>query len=555
MQYPVYVIVKALPWLLHNSGVAIYTNSVTPTLVRSSVQPGGGQPLCRPPGIMAFFKSVVVLSLVVANLCGGEDGGRSCQHEIVKMGLLEDSATSESPKFCALSNCSSMCDYNSTQCLCYDREDVLSNTTSEGDSKLYYVSIIDYVFTFLAIPVIIFFNVNLVSGPKQSVVFFYQCLPLVTTFAGKVLAYLVLQDQIYDNNLHIRDPMFMRFYIYQYLKYVIVTIEILLVLFLVKCSWCPLQKCRLPWAKTRRAVRNFREKHVPKHSVIHGICSVVLLAYGDLLAISSLIAVNLFQTCCYNTEGGCPQLCVDIDKLQEVVFGDVDVEHKLNVFKAFPTIVWLLLLPLPLSLIYYPTIPALFHKLTKRSLPRFPKLDPVFDVFQGVYKDKMRWFAGLHLLYRMILWLVFIGLSRNPNLQNFILLTLLIVILAIHSLFQPYLAHNHNYIETLFLLCLVLAAAFHQLVLYFQIQYREKPEITKTFQGLTAVLGVLPIIVIAGFNLYKCRHRLPFHPRLASCCKFSKSTHRMSRQSNMSDPHLYHHVWEAETLRRQEDPK
>ena len=536
--------------------MTVHTNSVTPTLVRSSVQPERSQPLCRPPGIMAFFKSVVVLSLVVANLCGGEDGGGSCQHEIVEMGLYKNETTQNSLLFCTLSNCSSWCNYNSTQCLCYDNDDQLSSTTIKGDSKLYYVSIVDYVFTFLAIPVIIFFNVNLVSGPKQSVVFFYQCLPLVTTFAGKILAYLVLQDHIYDNSLHIRDPMFMRFYIYQYLKYVIVAMEIFLVLFLVKCSWCPLQKCRLPWAKTRRAVRNFREKYVPKHSVIHGICSVVLLAYGDLLAISSLIAVNMFQTCCYNTEGGCPQLCVNVRELQNAVFRDVDVEHKLNVFKAFPTIVLLLLLPLPLSLIYYPTIPALFHKLTKRSLPRFPKLDPVFDVFQGVYKDKMRWFAGVHLLYRMILWLVFIGLAFNPNLQNFILLTLLIVILAIHSLFQPYIAHNHNYIETLFLLCLVLTAAFHQLVLYFPLLYPDKPVITWTFRGLTAALGVLPIIVIAGFNLYKCcRRRLPFHPRLASCCKFSKSTHRMSRQSNMSDPHLYHHVWEAETLRRQEDPK
>ena len=498
---------------------------------------------------MSFFKSVVLLSLVVANLCGGEDGGGSCQYKIVELGR-KNKTTNESLLFCTLSNCNCPDDYNLSQCLCYDREDQLSKTINESNSILYIVSSIDYVITFLAVPAIIFFNVNLVSGPKQSAVFFYQCLPLVTTFTGKILAYLVLQDQIYDSRLYRRDPMFMRFYINEYLKYVIVTIEVLLVLFLVKCSWCPLQKCRLPWAKTRRAVRNFREKHVPKHCIIHGICSVVLLAYGDLLAISSLIILNMFRTCCYETESDCPKLCVEVGVLKMAIFNNVPR----NVFIAIPTIVFVLLLPLPLSLIYYPTIPALFHKLTKRSLPRFPKLDPVFDVFQGVYKDKMRWFAGLHLLYRVFLWVVYIGLSFDPNLQNVIILTFLMVILAIHSIFQPYIAHNHNYIETLFLVCLLLTAAFHQLVLYFLFQHKLK--LTYVFLGLTAVLGVLPIIVIAGLNVYKCcRNRLPFGPRLASCCKISKKSHRVSRQSDMSDPHLYYHVWEAETLRRQEDAK
>jgi hypothetical protein len=107
------------------------------------------------------------------------------------------------------------------------------------------------------------------------------------------------------------------------------------------------------------------------------------------------------------------------------------------------------LLPLPLSLIYYPSIPALFHKLTGRSLPHFPKLDPVFDVFQGVYKDKMRWFAGVHLLYLMILWTVFIVL---PDVLPFVF----VFILAIHSLLQPFKNRLHNYLETLYLVYLVL---------------------------------------------------------------------------------------------------
>ena len=247
-----------------------------------------------------------------------------------------------------------------------------------------------------------------------------------------------------------------RFIVLEYCKYIIVLFVIFLVFFLVKGTWCPLQKCRLPWAKVRRAVRNFREKHIGS-TFIHAICSIIVLSYGDLAAISVRVvlgSVHIKHDCCYSVVSYPHVSHVLCDESFMVYFDRVfrDVVHSESILIGngivrylIPSVVFIVfLLPLPLSLIYYPSIPALFHKLTGRSLPRFPKLDPVFDVFQGVYKDKMRWFAGVHLLYRLILWVVYLCL---PDFISFAFVFFLLV----HSLLQPFKNRKHNYFETVYL--------------------------------------------------------------------------------------------------------
>ena len=306
-----------------------------------------------------------------------------------------------------------------------------------------------YVVIFLFI--IIFFNCNLSSGPNHSFVFFYQCVPLVSVY-GSFSAYLVMQNFLL--------PAQPRYIVLEYCKYIVVPFVIVLVFFLVKCTSCPLQRCRLPWAKVRRAVRNFREKHIGS-AFIHAICSIIVLSYGDLVAISVRVALGsiyIKHDCCYSVvSGNYTQFVsylfyatpVPCDESYMVYF---DWFSRGTVLSACISVVFAILLLLPVSLICYPSIPALFHKLTGRSLPHFRKLppvDPVFDVFQGVYKDKMRWFAGVHLLYLMILWVVYVC---EPGVLPFFF----VGILAIHSLFQPFKNRKHNYLESLYLVCLSL---------------------------------------------------------------------------------------------------
>ena len=353
-------------------------------------------------------------------------------------------------------------------CLCYhnstDFELAPAPTAFPG-----LLSLLTSVLFLIYFPIIIFFNINLASGPNHSFVFFYQCVTLLTP-VGRITGLLVLQNLLYTYdevltfalNIYFTQPgqplLVARgfnagFTIFEYCKYVAVFPATLLIVFLVWCTWCPLQKCRLPWAKTRRAMRNFREKHIGR-TFIHGICSIIILGFGDLVATSMVMLgessiVIIHSSCCYNYDlpSTPPESCSD----PAIAL----IRNGLLRYLLPSFIVLLLLLPLPLSLIYYPTIPALFHKLTKRSLPRFPKLDPVFDVFQGVYKDKMRWFAGVHLLYRVLLWAIYFSADRVPNTRNSILLGYFVFVLTIHCLFQPFKKPRHNYLETLYLLNLI----------------------------------------------------------------------------------------------------
>ena len=493
---------------------------------------------------MKPLQSVLLLLVLLAHLCIGEELQETCEFEYIGANVSFLSA-------CTLSSCNSSCKYDTFRtCICYtENEDLV-----RGDGILYALLALSYTLTTVVFPVLIFFNVDLASGPRQSFVFFYQCLPLVTPW-GKWLVYLVVQNQVYDAE-YVQHPLASRFYTLEYFKYVIVVAEVLVVLFLVKCTWCPHQKCRLPWAKVRRAVRNFREEKIPKHTILHGICSGLLLAYGDLVAISSLMIVNFYRTCCYDTDGGCPEYCVYTSAIQEL-YGYTDVAARFT-FSGIPLIVYILLLPLPLSLIYYPSIPALFHKLTGRSLPRFPKLDPVFDVFQGVYKDKMRWFAGVHLFHRMILWAMHAALYLDPNLQNFISLTLLVIILGMHSLFQPYKLTKHNYMESLSLIYLTLIGAINQLALFIRRVYSEGAAETASrtfldpvadvipnlFSYLTLVMGLLPVVGLLLLKLYKhcrknkvCRACLPCVSCVNCCSK------PVEEANPKSEELTYHAEW------------
>ena len=462
---------------------------------------------------MKSFWNTGILLVGIFHLCAGRFTNCS--------GSSRASFDKGPPAICDVT-CPSFPDPNTSQtfntCLCYrnstDFERALTPDPFPG-----IMSLLTGVLFLIYFPTIIFFNINLASGPNHSFVFFYQCVPLLTPIA-RFTGLLVLQNMVYTYNeafsfvvniyytqpgqpLLLAREFNARFAIFEYCKYVAVFFATLLIVFLVWCTWCPLQKCRLPWAKTRRAVRNFREKHIGR-TFIHGICSIIILGFGDLVAISMIIldesiVVHISSSCCYNYDlPGNPSFCSDS--------AITSIKNGYLRYLLPSVIVLLLLLPLPLSLVYYPTIPALFHKLTKRSLPRFPKLDPVFDVFQGVYKDKMRWFAGLHLLYRVFLWAVYLSANKLPNTRNSILLGYFVFILIIHSLFQPFKKPRHNYLETLYLLNLIFILISSALWL----NLRSDMPLFYFFQRgrITIVAFVVPMLLVS----------LPFIVLISLCC-------------------------------------
>ena len=393
--------------------------------------------------------------------------------------------------------------------------------------------LVDLVPLIIYFPLLILFNVNLVSGLAQSFIFFYQTLPAAvpirpfsaSTFIGRFLwGFLTMQSPI-----DVLIPV-LPYIVLHYCKLAAVLVAIVMTVVLVKCVDCPCTSWRRPWAKLRRCVRHFREKRAYKGTVLNGLCSIAILTYGFVIE-QSFSILQPTQNCSNGTTL-CAYYCTELN------YAVFDTDYSPYLFVAL--IVLVLVLPLPLLLLYYPCVPALMQRVTKRS-PQFltcHKLAPVFDVFQSAYKPKLRCCAAFPLLYRFVIWLLFCTLSvlSQPSRQFFITLAF-IVILAIHSLVQPYRKPKHNYIEALYLINLVLISTIFTVPLAIiglspnNDSRNECNRILITIiSNLPTFLAYLPGLVVIGHFIWKrnCCKRCR-----AACCKGDKRNRRGVAQSEV----------------------
>ena len=93
------------------------------------------------------------------------------------------------------------------------------------------------------------------------------------------------------------------------------------------------------------------------------------------------------------------------------------------------------------------------------------RLKPVLDTFQGDYKDKMHFFAGLHfIVYRLILLCIVVMASIADTSRLYLLVTIyFLVILIIHVLTMPFKRYFNNAAHSLvyFLLITVVIMEYY----------------------------------------------------------------------------------------------
>ena len=112
---------------------------------------------------------------------------------------------------------------------------------------------------------------------------------------------------------------------------------------------------------------------------------------------------------------------------------------------------------LPLILVTYPLSNRIIAYLriedsppvkTISKLVPLYKLLPLFDCFQGYYKDKYRFFSGLYFVYRVaILSSLF---ASQVSVIYLVILMLIIMMILIHVICLPYKRRVHNIIDALF---------------------------------------------------------------------------------------------------------
>ena len=211
------------------------------------------------------------------------------------------------------------------------------------------------------------------------------------------------------------------------------------------CTPC-LRLLRRPYIMLLR----LRRKWSPNSTIIHGLSAFIVFSYTSFLAIS----VRLVTPSWLLTEGGRQNSCrVALDG--NMPYGGE--EHLPYLICALLVLLTYVAIP-PVMLILVPLVPrAAVHLQPERSnkliwfcdkLFSGPKWQFFLDAFQGGFKPKYSFFAGLFFLYRIIITVTY-SFTLTLEWQYFIHTGEVVLFLVIHSLCQPYRRKIYNIVDTL----------------------------------------------------------------------------------------------------------
>lgn len=205
--------------------------------------------------------------------------------------------------------------------------------------------------------------------------------------------------------------------------------------------------------------RKLREKikfSTAKQSVVNGMSALLILSYGHCAELSFRL-LN-FSTIYTSKKNELPTRYVYLDG--EIEF--LDRRHLPYAIPAIFSLCTVVALPLVVFLIcpFFYKFLVFFHLEDTRVTKYFSfcylggRMKPFYDVFFSCFKDRFNFFAGLYFLYQILV----LGPQIFGRSERSIILTcsMLVVMLMIHAIAQPYNNPWHNLIDTLLFTDLIL---------------------------------------------------------------------------------------------------
>lgn len=222
-------------------------------------------------------------------------------------------------------------------------------------------------------------------------------------------------------------------------KYITTVFALTSVMFVVIIKKYSTTKCTKYFKASSRVQQKTDKKN---SSVTHGISTFLIICYGQCTRTGlSILTITYLK-------GRFGMKFIPV-----TYFGGLDYFGKQHLPYAIPAIIFsslLMILP-PLLLFMYPLI---LHLLSFCGLSEHPlvskclhciginKFMPLFDSLQSCYKDRMRFFSGLYLFYRVVAFITYLNSDVVP------LVFLAILLLGIHSIFHPYTSWKNNLIDS-----------------------------------------------------------------------------------------------------------
>ena len=429
-------------------------------------------------------------------------------------------------------------------------ECVLCNVSSHQLAlhATYYVLSV-YVPLFLLFLAIIVFNIKLTTGPANAFILFSQVIsstlninadnriPL-DAISPKIDRYLKAYKFPYGIfNLEFFELFVPKKYLcfgtnlnaldLHLLEYLVAFSPLLMIVAIVgvyritgrcnRCSACLCSRlcCKCPSRFYEDSSDRLRKATVP------AFASFILLSYTKFSLTSSLIMTPAFL----HTPSG--------DQAPQVYFYFA-AQYRLNspenilhytipaavVFMTFVVIPPILLLDYPLRVL---------ERLLRLS-PLLWKLYPsgkihiLLDAFQGCYKDRYRWFAGLYFIFRL---LINVTNAACNDLQQFFLQEFYCTVLALLVLiFRPYRRKFYllNYFDSLIFLNL---AVINLITLFLYVDIRRGANVSMLLFSVQYILVFLPLVYMVAYVMWRLLPSPQVRRRVREWLESRRQAHRM----------------------------
>ena len=314
----------------------------------------------------------------------------------------------------------------------------------------------------LVFPTVVLFNVHLTSGLWNGVILYAQIIDFIeassllsldhpkamstlTSIYHFIYSMLNLDFFKFEDDLSFclwnGATVNMDVLAFKYVTSVYTLLLFSLLLLVFKCPYCS-GNCQNAWDGCQTLVKRSHQKNW----VVHGISAFLVLSYAQCVKVSFQIVLSSIQL--YG-EGKVPV------KTVVILSGNIEFLSPAHLRYALPAIFVLIMTTLPLIfLVVYPNGQQLLafcigekstEKLQCNSVPvcsciqkttRITRFKPLFDSFQGCFKDKFRFFASMVFLCRFIVS-VTCAVSLNPVSLYVSIEVLIIIILCLHAWAQP----------------------------------------------------------------------------------------------------------------------
>lgn len=238
-----------------------------------------------------------------------------------------------------------------------------------------------------------------------------------------------------------------------------------------------------------------------KTSIIHGISSFLIISYAQCINVSLSLLCRVHIYAAQNS---------DVKPPPRVWFnGEVVNFSKQHLPYAIPALLCLFtigLLP-PALLLLYPLLNKVIYflgsgiedkRLVRFICNLFNTLKPLFDSFQGCFKDNFRFFAGLYFLYRWTILIIY--MNAVFSVYYIAIGCALLIILTVHTIVQPYVKRAHNIIDTLLLSNLILINFFSLFSYHKSHNHKDLGSVVAS-AAVQLMLIYLPLIVLCVFLL------------------------------------------------------